>query len=100
LNPYKSKNLQTAAIAATILISAAAMLVVVNLTSANPVMQPNSFNLYKSPDEELHDLANPEIQEVKNEEPIPTWAYIAFFIGIGVSVGAVAAVIKLSRRKP
>jgi|WetSurMetagenome_2_1015567.scaffolds.fasta_scaffold02635_2 hypothetical protein len=54
-------------------------------------------NSPQPPRKQLNTPANPENSAF--EDSIPAWAYVAFIVGVGVSVGAVVALLRFSRRK-
>jgi hypothetical protein len=71
-----------------LLLSSTASLAAANLAFSNS-SQPSR--------KELDTPANPE--NSASEDSIPAWAYIAFIVGVGVSAGAVVALLRFSRRK-
>lgn len=86
LNRFRMEKVNTALFLA-LLLSSIASLTAANLAFGNSPQPPRK---------QLNTLATPE--NSASENSIPAWAYVTFIVGVGVSVGAVVALLRFSRR--
>jgi hypothetical protein len=87
LDRFRTEKVKTALFLA-LLLSSTASLAAANLAFSNSPQPPTK---------QLNTPANPENNA--SEDSIPAWAYVALIVGVGVSAGAVAALLRFSRRK-